>query len=143
MATIDVRKGAERAMDEDIERALRLFGPLEGRIMRAVWDGTLETEFVVRDVHRLMPELAYTTVMTTVSRLADKGLVEQTASPQPRAHVFRSRQSPAAFLAASGAREFSALFDRYGDTAVASFAASLDDLAPAQRARLRELFQNG
>ncbi len=30
---------------------------------------------MVRDVHLLAPELAYTTVMTTLRRLADKGLL--------------------------------------------------------------------
>ncbi len=59
----------------DLDRALGLLGRLEARIMRAVWTGQVPEPFAVRDVHAHMPELAYTTVMTTLRRLADKGLL--------------------------------------------------------------------
>ena len=63
-------RGWERVVaDGDLDRAVSLLGPLEGRIMRAVWTGQAAEAFVVRDVHALMPELAYTTVMTTLHRL--------------------------------------------------------------------------
>jgi len=40
--------------------------------------------FVVRDVQALMPELAYTTVMTTLHRLAGKGMLAARAEPGRR-----------------------------------------------------------
>jgi len=54
-----------------------VLGPLEAEIMDVVWD---TGEVTVRDVHRLLESsrpLAYTTVMTTLGRLADKGLVKR------------------------------------------------------------------
>jgi predicted transcriptional regulator len=54
-----------------------VLGPLEAEIMDVVWDSG---EVTVRDVHRILEEahpLAYTTVMTTLGRLADKGLVRR------------------------------------------------------------------
>ena len=36
--------------DQDVERAVALLGPLEGRVMRAVWTGEVSEAFVVRDV---------------------------------------------------------------------------------------------
>ena len=55
-----------------------VLGPLEAEIMDVVWDSD---EVTVRDVHRILSaqrSIAYTTVMTTLGRLADKGLLERT-----------------------------------------------------------------
>jgi predicted transcriptional regulator len=52
-----------------------LLGPLESEVMEAVWE---LGDTTVRDVHeRLGPTrgLAYTTIMTTMTRLAAKGLL--------------------------------------------------------------------
>ena len=52
---------------------------LEAEIMDVVWDEGWE-EFAVRDVLDLLQEereIAYTTVMTTVKRLFDKGLLDR------------------------------------------------------------------
>jgi predicted transcriptional regulator len=57
--------------------------------MRLVWAGEAGDTFVVRDVQKLMPELAYTTVMTTLHRLAEKGLVSARAERGRRAHEYR------------------------------------------------------
>ena len=54
-----------------------VLGPLEAEIMEAVWD---LGEVTVRDVHGALNEIrpiAYTTVMTTLGRLADKGLLRR------------------------------------------------------------------
>jgi predicted transcriptional regulator len=54
-----------------------VLGPLETEIMEVVWD--LE-EVTVRDVHNRLQAnraIAYTTVMTTLGRLSDKGLVRR------------------------------------------------------------------
>jgi predicted transcriptional regulator len=68
--------------DTTIEAAMKrrnqldgLLGPLESEVMEAVWE---LGETAVRDVHeRLGPTrgLAYTTIMTTMTRLASKGLL--------------------------------------------------------------------
>lgn len=125
--------------DHDRDRAIGLLGPLEGRIMRAVWTGQAGEAFVVRDVQALMPELAYTTVMTTLHRLAGKGLLAARAEPRMRAHEYRVAQSPAAYLAAASEREAAGVVARYGDAALAAFAARLSGLSPQQRRRLEEL----
>jgi predicted transcriptional regulator len=122
-----------------LERALGLLGPLEARIMRAVWAGQVAEPFAVRDVRVHMPELAYTTVMTTLRRLADKGLLVADATLGKRAYDYRSTGNAAAFLAAASHREAQQVLDRYGDAALAAFAARLDALTPEQRKRLEEL----
>ncbi len=93
------------------------------------------------DRHDLLrlAELAYTTVMTTLHRLADKGLLAARAERGRRAHECRVAQSPAAFLAAASEREASDVVARYGEAALAAFAARLASLPPEQRRRLEEL----
>jgi predicted transcriptional regulator len=52
-----------------------VLGPLETEIMEVVWD---EGEVTVRDVHQVLRKrraIAYTTVMTTMGRLADKSIL--------------------------------------------------------------------
>lgn len=126
-------------MSNDLERALVLLGPLEARIMRAVWTGEVGEPFVVRDVQVLVPELAYTTVMTTLRRLADKGLLAAKAVAGRRAHEYRPTGDPSAFLAESSRREAADLVERYGEAGLAAFAARLDALSPEQRRKLEEL----
>ena len=125
--------------EQDLDRAASLLGPLEGRIMRAVWAGRAGEAFVVRDVQALMPELAYTTVMTTLHRLAGKGLLAARAERGQRAHEYRVAQSPASYLAAASQREAGDVVARYGEAALAAFAARLAGLSPEQRRRLEEL----
>jgi predicted transcriptional regulator len=127
------------AAPADLERALGLLGRLEARIMRAVWTGQVPQPFAVRDVHAHMPELAYTTVMTTLRRLADKGLLVADATVGKRAYDYRAAGTPEAFLATASQREAQQVLDRYGDAALAAFAARLDALTPEQRKRLEEL----
>ena len=65
-----------------------VLGPLEAEVMEAVWDGGDTT---VRDVHASLSrrrDIAYTTVMTTMTRLAAKGLLARDASGL--AHRYRA-----------------------------------------------------
>src|SRR5260221_14583422 len=103
--------------------------------MRALWAGQAGEAFVVRDVQALMPELAYTTLMTTLHRLAEKGLLAARAERGRRAHEYRVAQSPASYLAAASQREAGDVVARYGEAALAAFAARLAGLSPGQPGR--------
>ncbi len=128
-----------RDQSQALERALQLLGPLEGRIMRTVWTGGIRQPFVVREMLTYLPELAYTTVMTTLNRLAEKGLLVAEAVPSQRAYSYRAASEPDAFLGAAGTRAAEELVARYGDAALAAFAAHLEALSPEQRRRLERL----
>jgi len=134
-----VTAGRPDSSRASLDRALDLLGPLEARIMRAVWTGQVPEPFAVRDVRAHMPELAYTTVMTTLRRLAEKGLLVADATLGKRAYDYRPAGTPQAFLATASHREAQDVIDRYGDAALAAFAARLDALTPEQRKRLEGL----
>lgn len=64
-----------------------VLGPLETEVMEAVWD---HGDTTVRDVHAALARrrnIAYTTVMTTMGRLAGKGLLARDTSSL--AHRYR------------------------------------------------------
>jgi len=125
--------------DDQLARALSLLGPLEGRLMKLIWEGRVREPFIVRDVLALTPELAYTTVMTTLNRLADKGLLNLTKVGSHQPHKYRANGGIKEFLADSGRAEVDRLVERYGDAALAAFAARLDRLSPATREALKRL----
>lgn len=124
-------------MDPELSAALRLLGPLEGRIMRLAWAGRLAEPFTVRDVHTRLADLAYTTVMTTVARLAEKGLLAADEVSHRRAYLYSLALSPAEFLRRSSEEQVDDLIARFGDVALAAFAGRLNTLSAAQRRRLR------
>jgi predicted transcriptional regulator len=54
-------------------------GPLEARVLDTIWASD-KRPLTVREVHKLLgedPKLAYTTIMTTMNRLYDKGLLDR------------------------------------------------------------------
>ena len=105
--------------------------------MRLVWSGRLAEPFTVRDVYARLHDLAYTTVMTTVARLADKGLLSAEEASQGRAYLYRLALPPAEFLQRSSEEQVDDLVARFGDIALAAFAGRLNMLTPAQRRRLQ------
>ena len=120
-------------------RALKLLGPLEADVMSAVWEKQVPRQFVVRDVARLFPHLAYTTIMTTVARLATKGLLGVVPRPGPRGHEYQVRETPGDFVERASQEYAATAVDRYGEAALVAFAAELDRLSPEQRNRLARL----
>ena len=107
--------------------------------MKLIWGGRINEPFIVRDVLALTPQLAYTTVMTTLNRLAEKGLLSVTKMGSHQPHKYRANGGVKDFLADSGRAEVDRLVELYGDTALAAFAARLDRMSPATREALKRL----
>lgn len=128
--------------NSDLDRAVSLLGPLEGRIMRAIWAGEIHQPLVVRSLQPVAPELAYTTLMTTLNRLAEKGLLFMQRVPDQRAHQYRSAGTPEQFLTEASRAQAAQMLDRFGDAALVAFATRLDELTPEQRERLQKLAED-
>jgi predicted transcriptional regulator len=71
----------------DPDRATALLGPLEWRTLEALW--AREQPASVRDLIDAFPEIAYTTLMTTLDRLHRKGVLAR--EKQGRAFVYRPK----------------------------------------------------
>jgi predicted transcriptional regulator len=96
--------------------AKRLLGPLEERIMNALWKAgkPLTVRQLLGQLNRNRREpLAYTTVMTVMNRLAEKGALRRRR--RGRGYIYEPTADDAAGLAVQGVmREF-------GDAAIAQF----------------------
>ncbi|UGY91286.1 BlaI/MecI/CopY family transcriptional regulator [Streptomyces gobiensis] len=111
-------------------------GSLESEVMRVCWEaeGPVTVRTVLGTLNEDRPQaLAYTTVMTVMSRLAQKGLLAR--APQGRGYTYTPAVEDEAALAV---RE---VLRTHGDAVVVRFAteASLD---PALRDRLRRLLED-
>lgn len=131
MSTESARQFTERT-DKGIEK---LLGELELAIMRVVW--ARET-ITVRDVLNALAgtrPLAYTTVMTIMGRLADKGLL--TIEKQGKTYHYRAAQTPEAFKAQAVGRVVQALLSDFGgDVAISQFVEQLSAVDPDQLQQL-------
>jgi predicted transcriptional regulator len=111
--------------------------------METVWT---RGESTVRDVmeslnRRAKPPRAYTTYMTVMRRLADKGLLDRTRTGRADAYVAHFSRDEYRRLRADA--EVKGLIDEFGDVALAHFAKSLSGLDPARRRQLRRLAEEG
>jgi predicted transcriptional regulator len=80
-------------------------GPLERRVLEALWRRTAEAR--VRDLQPSFPDIAYTTLMTTLDRLHRKGMLEREADG--RAFAYRPRITRAEVVLSFLADEVGAL----------------------------------
>lgn len=92
---------------------------LEAEIMEVVWDRG-DCEFAVSEIHEVLEkrrDIAYTTVMTTVSRLFDKELLGR--RKQGRRYLYLATMSRTEFIEALTREVLSSLPPVGQDTAVA------------------------
>jgi predicted transcriptional regulator len=80
-------------------QAQRRLGPLEWRVMEALWARTDATS--VRDLQPEFPDIAYTTLMTTLDRLHRKNVLQRTK--HGRAFFYQPKLSRSEFDSARAA----------------------------------------
>lgn len=115
----------------------KLLGELEAEIMTLLWaeSGTATVRDVLGKITaRREHPVAYTTVMTVMARLADKGLLERTLSGN--LYEYRVAQSREEFLRHASEKIATELIADFGEVAVAGFVSALERVEPQ---RLRDL----
>ena len=116
-------------------------GPLEKKIMDLLWR---RQDATVRWVtHRLQQRepVAYTTAMTIMGRLVEKGLLTREAAG--RAFVYRPAKTRDEFLAERSRRKVRALVEDFGDLALAHFAEEIAAVDPDRIERLSKFIDRG
>lgn len=120
-----------------------LLGPLEYEVMGALWRGAPASVKTVLDrINDERPKrerLAYTTVMTVLGRLHEKGLLDRVK--EGRGYDYTPRFDEARLIEHLGQQEVAELVDRYGMVALTQFAAALGDADPATMQRIRDLVE--
>ena len=107
--------------------------------MGEVWrQGATTVKLVMEALNRrAKPPRAYTTYMTVMRRLDDKGLLDRTRSG--RHDTYTPRLTREQYRELRAGAEVLGLVDEFGDVALAHFAKSLQTLDPGRRRQLRRL----
>lgn len=116
---------------------VKVLGPLETDIMQIIWQDERST---VKKIHRKLSqqrEIAYTTVMTTMSRLAEKGVLRR--HREGLAYVYTPAISEGDFVTMVVQQVLDGLLDDYSTTAVDYM---IDYLARRNPNELRRIQKN-
>ena len=107
--------------------------------MEEIWrQGETTVKQVMEALNRkAKPPRAYTTYMTVMRRLNDKGLLDRTRTG--RRHTYAPRLTRGEYQELRAAAQVEGLVDEFGDVALAHFARSLQTLDPDRRRQLRRL----
>jgi predicted transcriptional regulator len=117
----------------------KFLGPLETEVMARLWKRRSATvRDIVEDLAKTR-ELAYTTVMTIMVRLHEKGLLERTR--EGKTYVYRPSHTRDEHRARLSRDLVRGLVAEFGDAALAAFSAELDTVDSTHRAALRRLAQ--
>lgn len=112
-------------------------GALEKQVMHIIWQ---ENSCSIRDVLTKLPtdkKLAYTTVATVLQRLYDKGLLKKKGGKL--GFIYSPKVTKASYSKKIARSFLTNFIDSFGDTAIASFAESIDTLPEEKREYLRKL----
>ena len=116
-----------------------VLGPLGAAVMHAVWQ---QGEATVASVAASLADdgtstSAYTTIMTIMGRLHDRGLLER--EKRGRVFIYRAAASEEALLERLSLDALDRLLARFGSTAYRQFAMRLGEVDPGLRRQLLEL----
>lgn len=114
-------------------------GPLERRVMQQLWEHGAQTvgDILERLNGASQRTLAYTTVMTILVRLREKGYASRVQTG--RTYTYRAAMDEPMLVATVGRRELGRLVDRYGAASLARFAEDLGKSGSPLAVRLRQV----
>lgn len=129
------RRGRGAKQGADAQGEHKYLGELQAQIMEIVWDSDLVTVREVVDALAPRRDLAYTTVMTVMTRLWEQGtLVRERVG---KTYAYRAAHTREGFRAAISGAVVRDLVADFGDVALAQFAQALEQADPTRLARLR------
>ncbi len=135
-AMADVRRLRRASAGPD-----RFLGPLESAVMDRMWARRKATVREIVDDIGKRRDLAYTTVMTIMSRLHEKGLLVR--ERDGKGYLYRPAFSRDEHRARLSRELVRGLVDEFGDVALAQFAAELDTVDASHRSVLKKLASKG
>lgn len=116
----------------------KILGKLEAEIMEIVWYKNCATVRCVLNEIKRTPKPAYTTIMTVMSRLCEKGLLTRKLNKDD-AYIYRPVQDKESFFATVSRKIISGLINDFGeDVAVAQFIDVMENSKTKNSKVLRE-----
>ena len=117
----------------------KVLGDLEAEVMQVIWKKDQST---VREVYEqlcLEKNLAYTTVMTIMSRLADKGLLTKAA--HGNAYIYTPAVSEAEFSKMVVSEVLDGLLEEFAEPALSHMVEKLGSEDSARLSKLEEIIK--
>lgn len=118
----------------------KVLGELETQVMEIVWEA--QEPVSVSDVVKTLSKkrtIAYTTVMTIMGRLTDKGLLKRTSLG--KAYFYKPTYSKDTFLTRVSRQIIKNLASSFGETAIAHFADELENITPQKKQKLIKILK--
>ena len=118
----------------------RVLGELETKVMKTVWEKGKPVS--VSDVVKVLSRkrtIAYTTVMTIMTRLNDKSLLKRTSAG--KAYLYKPVFSKDTFLTRVSRQIIKNLVSSFGNTAIAHFAEELDNIPSDKKQKLLNILK--
>ncbi len=122
------------------QKAGKVLGELESEVMEIIWQS--KDPISVRTVTQILQKkrkIAYTTVMTIMNRLVDKGILSR--KQEGRAYLYKGAVSKDKFLTRISRQIIKNFISSFGDAAVAHFAQEVEKLAPRKRQALLKILK--
>jgi len=118
----------------------KVLGELETEIMEVIWEARnpLSVGDIVKVLNRKR-NIAYTTVMTIMGRLVEKGLL--TRKPHRKAYLYSPAYTKDAFLTRVSQQIIKNLVGSFGKTAIAHFAEEIENMKPSKKRDLMKLLK--
>jgi predicted transcriptional regulator len=137
-----MNKPNNRHISHDTHEILeKFFGELELAVMEVVWEKEHTTvSEVLAELNSEERSRAYTTIMTIMTRLCEKGWL--TANKEGRAYVYSPTASRTEVEARLAGNIIRTLLVDFGQTAIVQFARELEQIDPEQLARLLDMAES-
>lgn len=118
----------------------KVLGELESEIMEIIWQSKepVSVGTITQNLQKKR-QIAYTTVMTIMGRLVEKGLLKRQESG--KAYIYKFVYSKDRFLTRVSRQIIKNFIASFGETAVAHFAQEVNRLTPAKRRELNKLLK--
>lgn len=121
--------------------ATQMLGDLGKEVMEVVWEN--KEPVTVRIVHKAISrrrKIAYTTVMTIMGRLTEKGILSRKL--ESKSYVYQPKVSKDKFVARAAHRIFSGAVSTFGEEVLTHFMKEIQKLSPGKRQKLLKLLED-
>ena len=116
-------------------------GELEKAVMDLIWEQKepVTVRFVFESLSKKR-KIAYTTVMTIIGRLADKGLLKK--KEEGKAYIYQAAYSKDKFLTKVTRQIIQNFVSNIGETAVAHFTQEIEKIPAEKRNKLAKMLKD-
>lgn len=135
-----ISKGSNLEFKPEKPGLEKVLGPLEAEIMELVWDkGRVAVREVVEMINAQSgrKNLAYTTVMTIMGRLAQKNILRK--FNEGGAYFYEASTSRTEFSQQMVGKVIDSLLDDFSEPAIAHFVGKIQDIDPGKLALLEKM----